>query len=101
VEEFQLMSATALCEGLFKPSSALALVDFLIRHGCVTEQNDTRFAQVCMVAEERVGPANSLAVTKNLDSHRFAGPTHFENVLMAARTFAVIETDHYLPPRYR
>jgi hypothetical protein len=59
VEEFQLMSVReirkALCEGIFKPSSALALVDFLVRHGCVTEQNDARFAQVCMVLRRQLG----------------------------------------------
>jgi hypothetical protein len=59
VEEFQLMSVKevrgALCEGLFKPSLALALVDFLVRHGCVMEQNETRFAQVCMVLRRHSG----------------------------------------------
>jgi 8-oxo-dGTP pyrophosphatase MutT (NUDIX family) len=53
VECFELMSTSevlaSLHEGRFKPSSALALVDFLIRHGHVTAASEPRFAEVCMM----------------------------------------------------
>lgn len=52
VESFEVMDAQNvlhhLLEGKFKASSALALVDFLIRHGFVTEDTDRRFEHVCM-----------------------------------------------------
>jgi 8-oxo-dGTP pyrophosphatase MutT (NUDIX family) len=52
VESFELMDVDTvlrnLIDGVFKPSSALALVDFLIRHGHITEDSDLRFAEVCM-----------------------------------------------------
>ncbi|KAF8591698.1 hypothetical protein K439DRAFT_1546746 [Ramaria rubella] len=52
VESFELMDIETvlqnLLHGMFKPSSALALVDFLIRHGHVTEDSDPRFVDVCM-----------------------------------------------------
>jgi hypothetical protein len=37
-----------LLSGHFKPSSALALVDFLIRHGHITEASDSRYVDVCL-----------------------------------------------------
>jgi hypothetical protein len=52
VECFELMDVNAvlrnLVDGMFKPSSALALVDFLIRHGHITEESDPRFVDVCL-----------------------------------------------------
>jgi 8-oxo-dGTP pyrophosphatase MutT (NUDIX family) len=52
VESFELISLDDVLRnivvGMFKPSSALALVDFLIRHGHITEQSDPRFVDVCM-----------------------------------------------------
>lgn len=52
VEGFELMDTQTVLEnllaGAFKPSSALALVDFLIRHGFLTEDTDARFAEVCL-----------------------------------------------------
>ncbi|ETW75841.1 hypothetical protein HETIRDRAFT_23707, partial [Heterobasidion irregulare TC 32-1] len=52
VEEFELMDAQTVLDnlvtGVFKPSSALALVDFLIRHGFVTEETDPRFVDICL-----------------------------------------------------
>jgi ADP-ribose pyrophosphatase YjhB (NUDIX family) len=52
VDAFNFMTVAEvlerLVEGKFKPSSALALVDFLIRHGHVTDETDTRFAEICM-----------------------------------------------------
>ena len=44
-----------LLEGKFKSSSAMAVVDWLIRHGHVTEENDTRFAEVCRHLRVDVG----------------------------------------------
>lgn len=53
VEEFELMEVghvlQCLLEGKFKASSALAILDFLIRHGYITEETDPRFADVCRV----------------------------------------------------
>ena len=52
VESFELMDVDTvlqnLVDGVFKPSSAMALVDFLIRHGHMTEDSDSRFAEVCV-----------------------------------------------------
>ncbi|THH11461.1 hypothetical protein EW146_g8038 [Bondarzewia mesenterica] len=52
VENFELMDAQTVLDnllaGVFKPSSALALVDFLIRHGFVTEDTDPRFVDTCL-----------------------------------------------------
>jgi len=52
VESFELMDVDTvlrnLVDGVFKPSSALALVDFLIRHGHVTEESDPRFMDICL-----------------------------------------------------
>ncbi|RDB23313.1 Thiamine pyrophosphokinase [Hypsizygus marmoreus] len=51
VESFELMGAETvlqnLLEGRFKASSALAIVDFLIRHGLITEASDSRYVDVC------------------------------------------------------
>lgn len=51
VESFELMNVQTilenLLEGMFKPSSALAFIEFLIRHGFITEQSDPRFVDVC------------------------------------------------------
>ncbi|KAF8514850.1 hypothetical protein BU17DRAFT_76967 [Hysterangium stoloniferum] len=53
VEAFELMEVgdvlTSLLEGRFKASSALAILDFLIRHGYVTEETDPRYIDVCRV----------------------------------------------------
>jgi 8-oxo-dGTP pyrophosphatase MutT (NUDIX family) len=52
VEGFELLSVREvlanLLDGRFKPSSALALVDFLIRHGHVTSESEPRFVDVCL-----------------------------------------------------
>lgn len=52
VEKFEVMSPSTMLEALvageFKPSSALAIVDFLVRHGYVTEEIEPRFAELCM-----------------------------------------------------
>ena len=51
VEGFELLSVPEvlanLLDGRFKPSSALALVDFLIRHGHITPESEPRFVDVC------------------------------------------------------
>jgi hypothetical protein len=52
VEGFEFMNVedvlANLLKGKFKPSSALALVDFLIRHGYITEASDPKFVDVCL-----------------------------------------------------
>ncbi|RXW23873.1 hypothetical protein EST38_g1985 [Candolleomyces aberdarensis] len=59
VQSFTLMDLEdvllGLLEGKFKSSSAMAVVDWLIRHGHVTEENDTRFAEVCRHLRVDVG----------------------------------------------
>lgn len=59
VQSFTLMDLQqvlqGLLEGKFKSSSAMAVVDWLIRHGHVTEENDTRFAEVCRHLRVDVG----------------------------------------------
>ncbi|KAF9565813.1 hypothetical protein CPC08DRAFT_704248 [Agrocybe pediades] len=51
VEKFELLDVQVvlqyLLEGKFKSSSALAIVDFLIRHGYITEDTDPRYMEVC------------------------------------------------------
>jgi 8-oxo-dGTP pyrophosphatase MutT (NUDIX family) len=51
VEAFELMEVEdvlrCLLEEKFKASSALAVLDFLIRHGYITEETDPRYADVC------------------------------------------------------
>ncbi|KAF5336139.1 hypothetical protein D9611_006442 [Ephemerocybe angulata] len=59
VESFSLMGLqevlNALLAGRFKSSSAMAVVDWLVRHGYVTEENDSRFAEVCRHLRVDVG----------------------------------------------
>lgn len=51
VEKFELLDVEdvlkCLLDGQFKSSSALAIVDFLIRHGYITEDTDPRYLDVC------------------------------------------------------
>ncbi|PPQ63814.1 hypothetical protein CVT24_009809 [Panaeolus cyanescens] len=51
VEAFELLEVDEvlkrLLEGRFKSSSALAIVDFLIRHGFVTDETDPRYMEIC------------------------------------------------------
>ncbi|KAF8202160.1 hypothetical protein BJ912DRAFT_1053392 [Pholiota molesta] len=51
VEKFELIEAETvlqyLLEGQFKSSSALAILDFLMRHGYITEETDPRYLDVC------------------------------------------------------
>ncbi|KAF9054504.1 hypothetical protein BJ165DRAFT_1439377 [Panaeolus papilionaceus] len=51
VEAFELLEVdevlNRLLEGRFKSSSALAVVDFLIRHGFVTDDSDPRYMEIC------------------------------------------------------
>jgi hypothetical protein len=58
VESFELMDAETvlkyILEGKFKSSSALALVDFMIRHGLVTEESDPRYVDVCRVLKREL-----------------------------------------------
>ncbi|KAF8906217.1 hypothetical protein CPB84DRAFT_1770253 [Gymnopilus junonius] len=53
VDKFELLDAQDvlkyLLEGQFKPSSALAIIDFLIRHGYITEDTDPRYLDVCQL----------------------------------------------------
>ncbi|THV03339.1 hypothetical protein K435DRAFT_852002 [Dendrothele bispora CBS 962.96] len=57
VESFELMSAQEVLDniaaGEFKSSSALALVDFLIRRGLYTSETDERYVDVCMELRQR------------------------------------------------
>lgn len=59
VETFELMDAETvlqnLIQGRFKASSALAMVDFFIRHGLITEASDVKFADVCRLLKRDIG----------------------------------------------
>lgn len=52
VDAFQLMNIEevmeCLLQGWFKPSSAMALVDFCIRRGIITPESDLGYLDVCM-----------------------------------------------------
>ena len=44
-----------LCQGQFKRSSALAIIDFLVRGGWITEENDVFYSEVLRVLRGSVG----------------------------------------------
>ena len=50
VEEFYLMSIEevqqAVAKGEFKPNSALCMVDFLVRHGVITAENEPKYLEL-------------------------------------------------------
>lgn len=52
VDAFQLMDVEEvmqrLLQGQFKPSSAMALVDFCVRRGIITPESDPEYLDVCM-----------------------------------------------------
>jgi hypothetical protein len=58
VESFELMDMQMvlhnLLDGAFKPSSGLAMLDFMIRQGHVTEESDPRFADVCLALKREM-----------------------------------------------
>ncbi|KIJ13912.1 hypothetical protein PAXINDRAFT_163514 [Paxillus involutus ATCC 200175] len=58
VDSFGLMSVDEamrlLMNGEFKPSSAMALVDFCIRRGVITPESDPRYLDICMALRRPV-----------------------------------------------
>lgn len=58
VDAFQLMDVEEvmqrLLQGQFKPSSAMALVDFCIRRGIITPESDLGYLDVCMAMKRPV-----------------------------------------------
>jgi hypothetical protein len=50
VEGFELMGVeevrVGLAEGRFKPNSSLVLVDFLVRHGVLTPENESDYVEI-------------------------------------------------------
>lgn len=48
--DFRLLTVeevrAALAEGKFKPNSAVVLLDFLVRHGILTSENEPRYIEV-------------------------------------------------------
>ncbi|KIJ62490.1 hypothetical protein HYDPIDRAFT_157902 [Hydnomerulius pinastri MD-312] len=58
VDSFKLMSIDEAMEllinGEFKPSSAMALIDFCIRRGIITPDTDPRYLDVCMAMKRPV-----------------------------------------------
>jgi len=58
VDAFQLMDVEEvmqlLLQGQFKPSSAMALVDFCIRRGIITPESDPWYLDVCMALRKPV-----------------------------------------------
>ena len=53
IDQFELLDVQSVLERLldneFKPSSGLAIADFLVRHGYVTEETDSRYLEICRV----------------------------------------------------
>ena len=45
----------ALHAGQFKPNSGLMMVDFLIRHGLVTPENEPAYAEIMTRMHRRLG----------------------------------------------
>ena len=58
VQKFELMDIgtvfKSLLEGQFKPSSALAILDFLLRHGYYTNETDPRYLDVCRLLKANI-----------------------------------------------
>lgn len=58
VDAFWLMDVEEvmrrLLQGQFKPSSAMALVDFCVRRGIITPESDPRYLDVCMAMRKPV-----------------------------------------------
>lgn len=58
VEAFELMSVEAvqraLANGEFKPNCALVVLDFLVRHGVVTRENEAFYAEICARLRRRL-----------------------------------------------
>jgi len=58
VQKFELMDIgtvfKSLLEGQFKPSSALAILDFLLRHGYYTNETDPRYLDVCHLLKANI-----------------------------------------------
>lgn len=58
VEDFSLWSLPALqkavAEGLFRPSSTLVLLDFFIRHGILTAENEDDYAEIVSKIHRRL-----------------------------------------------
>jgi len=59
VESFERMTVEEVVSRLFndefKSSSAMAMVDFLVRHGYVTAENDARYADLCFELRRDIG----------------------------------------------
>lgn len=58
VQEFELLDIDTvfryLLQGQFKPSSALAILDFLLRHGFYTKETDPRYLDVCRLLKANI-----------------------------------------------
>lgn len=58
IQNFELLDVDtvfrALLEGQFKPSSALAILDFLLRHGFYTNETDPRYLDVCRLLKVNI-----------------------------------------------
>lgn len=60
----------ALAQGLFKPNCALVVVDFFIRHGIITADNDPDYAEILQRLHRRLpfpGPHQAYAATLAAD----------------------------------
>jgi 8-oxo-dGTP pyrophosphatase MutT (NUDIX family) len=58
VQEFNLLSVdevkAALARGEFKPNCALILIDFLIRHGIITIENENNYVEIVSRVHRRL-----------------------------------------------
>jgi hypothetical protein len=58
VKEFHCMSVpdiqTNLKVGAFKSNSAVVMIDFFIRHGIITPENEEDFTDICMRMHRRL-----------------------------------------------
>ncbi|KAA1473016.1 hypothetical protein DENSPDRAFT_822230 [Dentipellis sp. KUC8613] len=61
VDNFELMDARSvlenLAQGVFKPSSALAILDFFIRHGLLTGATEPHFEEIVSLLKVKTGIA--------------------------------------------
>jgi hypothetical protein len=58
IETIELIDVDTVLEhlltGQFKPSAVLAIIDFLIRHGYLTEESDPRFLEICRILKRDI-----------------------------------------------
>ena len=79
VKEFYLMSVgevkEALAAGEFKTNSAVVMIDFFIRHGIITNENERDFTEIVMRMHRKL-PFPTAPKSKRLTANHLKPPSH-------------------------